>query len=75
MNNSICTLFDNILIDIHKFKSHHSVKDTTLKLHGELLGTLVDVSDFSIIGNETNTVFLESRKWMLPKNGAVIMIM
>ena len=21
MNNSICTLFDNILIDIHKFKS------------------------------------------------------
>ena len=24
MNNSICTLFDNILIDIHKFKSLHS---------------------------------------------------
>ena len=23
MNNSICTLFDNILIDIHKFKSLH----------------------------------------------------
>ena len=21
MNNAICTLFDNILIDIHKFKS------------------------------------------------------
>lgn len=26
MNNSICTLFDNILIDIHKFKSLHSYK-------------------------------------------------
>ena len=25
MNNSICTLFDNILIDIHKFKSLHEV--------------------------------------------------
>ena len=25
MNNSICTLFDNILIDIHKFKSLHYV--------------------------------------------------
>ena len=24
MNNSICTLFDNILIDIHKFKSLRS---------------------------------------------------
>ena len=57
------------------FILNYSVKDTTQKLHGELLGTLVDVSDFSIIGNETNTVFLESRKWMLPKNGAVIMIM
>lgn len=26
MNNSICTLFDNILIDIHKFKSLHYIK-------------------------------------------------
>ena len=26
MNNSICTLFDNILIDIHKFKSLHYKK-------------------------------------------------
>ena len=25
MNNSICTLFDNILIDIHKFKSLHKI--------------------------------------------------
>ena len=27
MNNSICTLFDNILIDIHKFKSLQFIKD------------------------------------------------
>jgi hypothetical protein len=27
MNNSICTLFDNILIDIHKFKSLHYLWD------------------------------------------------
>lgn len=26
MNNSICTLFDNILIDIHKFKSLHCIR-------------------------------------------------
>ena len=26
MNNSICTLFDNILIDIHKFKSLQQYK-------------------------------------------------
>lgn len=57
------------------FILNYSVKDANQKLHGELLGTLVDVSDFSIIGNETNTIFLESRKWMLPKNGAVIMMM
>ena len=25
MNNAICTLFDNILIDIHKFKSLHYI--------------------------------------------------
>ena len=46
MNNSICTLFDNILIDIHKFKSlqqknvdallkHQNEKQKTL-LKGEL---------------------------------------
>ena len=29
MNNSICTLFDNILIDIHKFKSLHYEKHST----------------------------------------------
>ena len=29
MNNSICTLFDNILIDIHKFKSLHSIQKQT----------------------------------------------
>lgn len=28
MNNSICTLFDNILIDIHKFKSLHIKQQT-----------------------------------------------
>ena len=27
MNNSICTLFDNILIDIHKFKSLHILQN------------------------------------------------
>ena len=28
MNNAICTLFDNILIDIHKFKSlHHEIAE------------------------------------------------
>ena len=31
MNNSICTLFDNILIDIHKFKSLRC-KDERLNL-------------------------------------------
>ena len=30
MNNSICTLFDNILIDIHKFKSLHYEKRAIL---------------------------------------------
>ena len=34
MNNSICTLFDNILIDIHKFKSlrYKQANDVTKKL-------------------------------------------
>jgi hypothetical protein len=32
MNNSICTLFDNILIDIHKFKSLHCLKTDRLDL-------------------------------------------
>lgn len=56
------------------FILNYSVKDVNQKLHGELLGTLVDISDYSIIGNETNSIFIESRKWMLPKNGAVIIL-
>ena len=31
MNNSICTLFDNILIDIHKFKSLHYENSMPIK--------------------------------------------
>ena len=35
MNNSICTLFDNILIDIHKFKSLQNVLfiELDVKMH------------------------------------------
>ena len=34
MNNSICTLFDNILIDIHKFKSlqYTTIHSTNINL-------------------------------------------
>ena len=33
MNNAICTLFDNILIDIYKFKSFHCFQDNDAKEH------------------------------------------
>jgi hypothetical protein len=36
MNNSICTLFDNILIDIHKFKSLHRNKNLMSQLFDKI---------------------------------------
>ena len=49
MNNSICTLFDNILIDIHKFKSLHKVKSD----YPNIYGFLFDEDHIIVRSNET----------------------
>ena len=41
MNNSICTLFDNILIDIHKFKSLHHIIENAEPLHSRLIPKII----------------------------------
>ena len=43
MNNSICTLFDNILIDIHKFKSLHSQLESIWNTFGITHDVVTDV--------------------------------
>ena len=45
------------------------------RLHGELIGTLMGGNDYSLTGNETSSIVIESKKWLLPKNGAVVMIL
>ena len=46
MNNSICTLFDNILIDIHKFKSLHCIKHAIQHKIIEKINNLIDLQGF-----------------------------
>lgn len=43
-------------------------------LHGQILGTLIRQSDMSIIKNNDNNLTLICRNWLLPKNGAFIVM-
>ena len=43
-------------------------------LHGQILGTLIKQSDMSIIKNNDNNLTLICRNWLLPKNGAFIVM-
>ena len=43
-------------------------------LHGQILGTLIKQSDMSIIKNNDNSITLICRNWLLPKNGAFIVM-
>ena len=60
MNNSICTLFDNILIDIHKFKSLHSknfvCKEEIEKNFSNTKGIQLDFKDNNSISNFINII-------------------
>lgn len=44
------------------------------KLHGQIIGTLIKQSDMSIIKNGDNNLTLICRNWLLPKNGAFIVM-
>ena len=63
MNNSICTLFDNILIDIHKFKSllyvrgNFKVNDTKQLRECSLLGKKESVTT-GVITLEHHSIIL-----------------
>ena len=62
MNNSICTLFDNILIDIHKFKSLQKMESPEtsnfikklMVFNLQLIGSIeaILVSNLTMRGNE-----------------------
>ena len=43
-------------------------------LHGQIIGTLIKQSDMSIIKNGANNLSLICRNWLLPKNGAFIVM-
>ena len=43
-------------------------------LHGQIIGTLIKQSDMSIIKNNDNNLTLICRNWLLPKNGAFIVM-
>lgn len=44
------------------------------KLHGQIIGTLIKQSDMSIIKNGDNNLTLICRDWLLPKNGAFVVM-
>ena len=44
------------------------------KLHGQIIGTLIKQSDMSIIKNNDNNLTMICRNWLLPKNGAFIVM-
>ena len=43
-------------------------------LHGQVLGTLIKQSDMSIMKNNVNNITLLCRNWLLPKNGAFVVM-
>lgn len=51
----------------------YSCSDSYL-LHGQILGTLIKQSDMSIIKNNRNNLTMICRNWLLPKNGAFIVM-
>lgn len=60
----------------------YSAKEYTLNyscqndysLHGQIIGTLIKQSDMSIVKNGDNNLTLICRSWLLPKNGAFIVM-
>jgi len=61
-----------------KYSAKHYMLSYTcedeFKLHGQIIGTLIKQSDMSIIKNNDNNLTMICRSWLLPKNGAFIVM-
>lgn len=56
------------------FRLDYLTKDDGIKLFGQVFGTEVKQADISVKSQEDNIISLESFDWLLPQNGAVIVM-
>lgn len=56
------------------FRLDYLTKDDSIKLFGQVFGTEVKQADISVKSQEDNIISLESFDWLLPQNGAVIVM-
>lgn len=57
------------------FILNYSCEDDDIKLHGQLIGTDLKQSNFSIHYHDSNSISLVSYDWLLPDNGAFVVML
>jgi len=57
------------------FRLDYSIDDTSMKLYGQLIGTLMDQSNItSRYSDERNSISIETFNWLLPQNGVFVVM-
>lgn len=59
---------------VKNFRLDYSYKSDDVKLYGQLFGTEIKQSDISIKFTADNSISLETFDWLLPDNGAIVVI-
>ena len=60
---------------VHNFRLDYSSKSDNVKLYGQIFGTEMKQSDMSIISAKDNSISLECFDWLLPQNGAIVVML
>ena len=60
---------------VHNFRLDYSSKSDNVKLYGQIFGTEMKQSDMSIISASDNSISLECFDWLLPQNGAIVVML
>ena len=59
----------------HNFRLDYSSKSADVKLNGQIFGTQMRQSDLSIRNASNNSISLECFDWLLPQNGAIVVML
>ena len=59
----------------HNFRLDYSCKSDNVKLYGQIFGTEMKQQDMSIKSASDNSISLECFDWLLPQNGAIVVML
>lgn len=59
----------------HNFRLDYSSKSDNVKLYGQIFGTEMKQQDMSIKSASDNSISLECFDWLLPQNGAIVVML